>query len=361
MKLLLVRSHPRAAGYTRYCTDFFKQGAVEAGADIIDVDLCSMHLEHCRCCYECWTTSPGICVIADDMSKLLTAYLDADILVLATPLNAYGVNSRLKIFLDRTLPLTKPGFVTTPSGLVRNQVRHPQCWPKKLAAIAVGAFKGDDNFSAITKNFQLYAQGLDLQYCGTLIRPESFLLQFSLAKPKTVKLIEAAFIKAGYQLATEGAISDPVMAQAALPLAPSIDYFEQYSNIYWEHAAAGGDGAGDVATLQNRVTSDVRILMREMARSIDPIATARLKAVFQFDFPDKALYFRITVNKGACALSMEQSADPDLRISCSSAVWAHVFTRQINVREALVKREIVLQGDKSLFSRLDRYFPPPVM
>ncbi|HEX7511588.1 MAG TPA: NAD(P)H-dependent oxidoreductase, partial [Chitinivibrionales bacterium] len=94
MKLLLVRSHPRAAGYTRYCTDFFKQGALEAGADVIDVDLCSMHLEHCLCCYGCWTASPGICVIADDMGKLLTAYLDADILVLATPLNAYGVNSR---------------------------------------------------------------------------------------------------------------------------------------------------------------------------------------------------------------------------------------------------------------------------
>jgi hypothetical protein len=35
--------------------------------------------------------------------------------------------------------------------------------------------------------------------------------------------------------------------------------------------------------------------------------------------------------------------------------------RHINVRDALVNHLIELEGDKSLFSRLDRYFPPPVV
>jgi len=361
MKLLLVRSHPRDNGYTRYCTDLFRQGASEAGADIIDVDLCSANLQHCKCCYGCWISSPGKCVISDDMEKFLSAYVDADAVVVATPLNAYGMNSRAKIFLDRTLPLTMPGFVTSAAGLIRNRLRYPDRWPKKLAAIAVGAFKGEKNFSAIKLIFELYANGLDLDYCGTLIRPESFLLQFSLAKPKTVKLIEAAFIKAGYQLCAEGAMSDSIVEQAALPLSPDVDYFQRYSNIYWEHASAMGSGADNVAELQKRVTSDVRILMPEMARSIDPVATARLKAVLQFDFPNKALFFRLTVDKGACTLTEEQSEAPDLRVSCSSETWGRVFTRQINVREALADRTIQLQGDKSLFARLDRYFPPPIM
>ena len=205
------------------------------------------------------------------------------------------------------------------------------------------------------------ATAMNIDLCGILIRPESYLLQFTLAKPKTVKLIETAFIKAGYELVSKGAISDATIDQAALPLSSDLSHFQQYSNIYWEHAVAMGKNADDLEALQQRVTRDVRILMREMARTIDPLATAKLKAVFQFDFPDKGLYYRITVNKGSCSLTEEKTGSPDLRVRCSSEIWANVFMRQINVRDALVNHQIELEGDKSLFSRLDRYFPPPVV
>jgi hypothetical protein len=36
-----------------------------------------------------------------------------------------------------------------------------------------------------------------------------------------------------------------------------------------------------------------------------------------------------------------------------------IFTRQLEVREALKDRRLVLEGDKSLFTRLDRLFSPP--
>ena len=48
-------------------------------------------------------------------------------------------------------------------------------------------------------------------------------------------------------------------------------------------------------------------------------------------------------------------------MTTTAAAWAKVFMRQINVRDALVSGEIKLEGDKSLFTRLDRYFPPPVV
>jgi multimeric flavodoxin WrbA/putative sterol carrier protein len=361
MKLLLLRSHPRKNGFSRQCTDLFVKGAREGGAEVIDVDLSSLDLKHCLGCYACWISSPGKCIISDAMETLLPLFLNAEIIVFSTPLNAYGVNSSLKIFLERTLPLALPGFVTTTSGLVRNRLRYPERWPKKMAAIVVGAFKGEENFSSVIKFFELYAHGMDLFYCGSLIRPESFLLQFTLAKPKTVKLIEAAFIKAGYELVTEGCISNKLAQQAAQPLAPDMAYFQHYSTIYWEHAVAMGKNASDLSALQNRVTTDVRILMYEMARSIDPAATARLKAVFQFDFPDKSLHFRLAVEKGASSLTEEKTVSPDLRVTCASDVWAKVFTRQINVRDAVRCRQILVEGDKSLFTRLDRYFPPPTL
>ncbi|MGB7568207.1 MAG: NAD(P)H-dependent oxidoreductase [Chitinivibrionales bacterium] len=361
MKLLMLRSNPRKNGYTQRLTDLFIKGSREAGADITDINLCDKDLKHCLGCYCCWIQTPGTCVLKDDIEGLFQQFLDADTIVFSSPLNAYSVNSHLKVFLDRTLALAQPGFVITSRGHMGNLLRYPERWPKKMAAIVVGAFKGNDIFSSIRSNFELYGNAMSIDLCGILVRPESYLLQFTFAKPKTVKLVETAFIKAGYELVSRGAISDAIIDQAALPLSSDLVHFQHYSNIYWEHAVAMEKNANDLEGLQQRVTRDVRILMREMARSIDPLATAKLKAVFQFDFPDKGLYYRLTVNKGSCSLTEEKTGSPDLRVRCSSEIWANVFMRQINVRDALANHQIELEGDKSLFSRLDRYFPPPVV
>ena len=122
-----------------------------------------------------------------------------------------------------------------------------------------------------------------------------------------------------------------------------------------------GEGSVDLELLRKNVMSDVRILMQEMARSIDPVSTARLKTVLQFEFPDKNYSVSIAVDHGACTFTEGKSTAPDLTVTVASDVWAKVFMRSISVRDALTSRQIVLTGDKFLFSRLDRYFPPPVM
>jgi putative sterol carrier protein len=105
----------------------------------------------------------------------------------------------------------------------------------------------------------------------------------------------------------------------------------------------------------------VRILLREMVRYLDAKATARVKAVLQFDFPDRDLTFHIRIDCGTCELKEGLAPRPDLIVRCDADVWAGIFTRQTDVREALKHRWLTLQGDKSLFSRLDRFFPPPSM
>jgi multimeric flavodoxin WrbA/putative sterol carrier protein len=370
MNILLLRAYPRKNGYTHQLTDFFVKGVREGQATLVDRDIASMDIRPCIGCYRCWITSPGKCFYKDDMVTLQEDLLNADIIVCATPLNSFSVSSSLKALLDRTLPLTMPSFElsspvgdfeASPLGAVRNRLRFPEKWPKKIATIVVGAFKGEEIFSGVTAMMSHYANAVSMEQCGTLLRPESFLLPFTLAKPMTVKTIEAAFVRAGYELATEGRISNDTEQKAATPLSSDIPYFRKYSNIYWEHAVALGEKSWDLDLLISNVTSDVRILMQEMARSIDPVATAKLKAAFQFEFPDKNLVFTLAVDHGVCNFLEVKTGDPDLKVTCSSGVWADVFMRRINVRDALVNKQIVLEGEKFLFSRLDRYFPPPAI
>ena len=113
------------------------------------------------------------------------------------------------------------------------------------------------------------------------------------------------------------------------------------------------------AMLHQLVGRDPDILMREMARSIDSKATARLRAVLQFDFPDRQRHYRLTVDRGGCDLKFEPTAKPDLRVTCLTDIWVALFMRQLDVAAALRQGVLRLEGDKGLFTRLDRYFPPP--
>jgi len=99
--------------------------------------------------------------------------------------------------------------------------------------------------------------------------------------------------------------------------------------------------------------------MREMVRCLDRKVTARVKAVLQFEFTEPTRIYRVEIDSGQCALAEGSAEHPDLCIRCASSTWAALFMRQINAREALKNRQIVLEGDRSLFARLDRFFPPP--
>jgi putative NADPH-quinone reductase/putative sterol carrier protein len=360
MKVLLLRANPRKTGYTQRLTDLFVEGLRETGAQLKDCDLAGLSIRHCLGCYRCWLVTPGQCVLRDDMSALLEEFLAAELIVCATPLYFYSMSGRLKTFIERTFPLTKQGFVRSAQGRIRNSTRYPERWAgKKLVAIIAGALKDPAVYRPLRETFELIADALDLEFAGCLTRPESYLLDFPLSKPITLKKIEAAFRQAGREAGTRGRLSEETMANAALPLAVDGEHFRTYSNVYWARASELGEAALAPPEVRKRVAADVRILLREMVRSLDAKAAARLRAVLQFEFPDLGQVYRVCIRAGQCELAEGGAPEPDLRIRCPSEVWAAVFTRQMDVREALRSRQLALEGDKSLFARLDRLFPPP--
>ena len=360
MKVLLLRGNPRKAGYTQRVTDLFLQGLRAGGAAVTDVDLTTKSIAPCSGCFHCWLATPGQCVHGDDMGGLLEQVIDADVLVCATPIYYFSMSSHLKAFFERTFPLAQPGLVPSGRGLTRNSLRYPEKWRgKKLITLVTGALRDLESYRPANETFQLIADSLDLELGGQLTRPESSLLDYPLSKPRTLKAIETAFIQAGREAAASGKLSPETVAAASLPLSVDPERFRTYSNIYWQTATAMGEGGLDPAVVQQRVGGDVRILMREMVRCLDAKATARIKATLLFEFPDQHLTFRVRINCGQCELAEGTAERPDLRIRCDASLWAAIFTRQIDVRDALKNRQLVLEGDKSLFARLDRFFPPP--
>lgn len=100
-KVLILSGSPRKGGNSDMLCDEFARGAKEAGHDVQKVRVAEKNIGYCRACYAC--KNGGKCVINDDMAELLQSMIDADVLVLASPVYFYSVDAQLKAVIDRSV------------------------------------------------------------------------------------------------------------------------------------------------------------------------------------------------------------------------------------------------------------------
>lgn len=360
MRVLVIRGNPRPIGYTQQSTDLVVQGLHEVHAQVKDVTLADLTILPCRGCYHCWQITPGQCVHGDDMGPLLDEVRQAEVMIWATPVYFFSMSALLKTFIERCFPLYTHGQAITRRGRTRNRLRYPGEWQnKKLITLLVGALREPAAYQPTLDTFEWIADSFDFELGGQLVRPESYLADYPLSKPKTIKRIRAAFLQAGREAGTTGRLSPATLTNASLLVSPDEQHFRDYSAIYWTHALALGEDGLVPSQVQKRVAYDVRILMREMVRAFDPRAAARHKATIQFLFSDHQLAYVVRVHHGHCALEETTAPDPDLTIRCTAAAWTSIFVDHVDPRELLRDHQITLEGDKTLFRRLERWFPPP--
>ncbi len=101
-KILIISGSPRAHGNSDILCDEFKRGALEAGNEVEKIRLSDKKINYCLGCGVCNAT--GKCVQKDDMAELLQKMVNADVIVLATPVYFYAMNGQMKTFIDRTVP-----------------------------------------------------------------------------------------------------------------------------------------------------------------------------------------------------------------------------------------------------------------
>lgn len=100
-KVLILSGSPRKGGNSDMLCDAFMKGAEESGNAVTKIRVAEKNIGYCRACYACKST--GICAIKDDMAEILQSMIDADILVLASPVYFYSIDAQLKTLIDRTV------------------------------------------------------------------------------------------------------------------------------------------------------------------------------------------------------------------------------------------------------------------
>ncbi len=105
MKVLAISSSPRKGGNSDVLCDRFLKGAEEAGYQTAKIRLAEKNISPCNACCNCQPCCGGkkdhTCVQEDDMAEILQQLVEAEVIVLATPVYFYCMDARMKTMIDR--------------------------------------------------------------------------------------------------------------------------------------------------------------------------------------------------------------------------------------------------------------------
>ncbi|MBQ2605088.1 MAG: flavodoxin family protein [Acutalibacteraceae bacterium] len=101
-KVLILSGSPRKGGNSDMLCDEFMRGALESGNTVEKIRLSEKKIGYCSACYYC-QESGGVCAKKDDMGEILQKIIDADVIVLSSPVYFYSIDAQLKTLIDRTI------------------------------------------------------------------------------------------------------------------------------------------------------------------------------------------------------------------------------------------------------------------
>lgn len=158
--MLGIMGSPRLGGNTDLLLDAALRGAGSQGAEV-EVDkviVDRLNISPCREYYGC--LNDGQCVIGDDMQALYPGLVQAECVVVASPVFFYGVTAQLKAVIDRCQALWARKHVLK------------QSWPgagRRGAFLGVGATTGDKLFDGSIATVRYFFKTIGVEYSEELL------------------------------------------------------------------------------------------------------------------------------------------------------------------------------------------------
>ena len=101
-KVLILSGSPRKGGNSDLLCGEFARGAQESGNEVEIIRVAAKKIAPCSGCYYCRAHN-GECAHKDDMAEVLQKMIDADVIVMASPVYFYSIDAQLKAVIDRTV------------------------------------------------------------------------------------------------------------------------------------------------------------------------------------------------------------------------------------------------------------------
>jgi len=148
---------PRVKGNTDLLLGEALKGAQSEPTEVEKIIVDKLNIAPCREYYGC--LKDGNCVIRDDMDAVYPKLLEADGIIVASPIFFYGVTAQLKALIDRCQALWARKYV----------LRNLPVKPRKGAFIAVGARKDSRLFDGSILTVKSFFRCFNVEYVGELL------------------------------------------------------------------------------------------------------------------------------------------------------------------------------------------------
>jgi multimeric flavodoxin WrbA len=148
MNIVALLGSPRQNGNSATIVKRFCETAEKLGAEVKTFALNKLEYRGCQGCMMC-KTKLDKCALEDDLTQVLDAIRDSDILVLASPVHFWDVSGQLKAFVDRTYSYLVPDFKTKP-------VKSRLAPGKKLVLILAQGNPDESLFTNIFPKFDFF-------------------------------------------------------------------------------------------------------------------------------------------------------------------------------------------------------------
>jgi multimeric flavodoxin WrbA len=157
VKVLGIMGSPRIKGNTDLLIDEALKGARAEGAEVEKVVVDKLKITPCKEYYAC--ERDGNCVIKDDMDVMYPKLLDADVVIVASPMFFYSISAQLKAFIDRCQALWARKYILGQNldGVGR-----------KGAFIGVGATRGAQLFDGSILIMKYLFKAIGVEYADEL-------------------------------------------------------------------------------------------------------------------------------------------------------------------------------------------------
>ncbi len=204
----------------------FCEGMRQAGGEVELFYVKQRKISPCEGDFICWTTTPGVCHIQDDMQMLYQKMRTADILVFATPVYI-PLPGQMQDVLNRMVALIDP-VLRTRKGRTRAVFRK-DVRVKKIVLVSSSGWWEKENFETVERIVRELAEDVSTKYAGAVLRPH---IQWLSREPEKAKEIFHACQLAGFQLVKKGAMSKNILSRVSQPLVSNRRFLQVEKDSY---------------------------------------------------------------------------------------------------------------------------------
>lgn len=321
------------------------------------INIKSMNINHCNGCFACWHTTPGKCVIKDDMDAIIEKYIKADIIIWSFPLYYYSMPSKIKAVMDRLLPTNLPFILTDTDGCNSHPHRYDLSHQKYILISTCGFYSTKNNYDSLYKQFEiLYPNNFEKIICT-----EGELFRVPQLEGRTNEYLGLVTL-AGEEYANNFAITETTKSKLSeLLYEPEI--FVQMADASWNIPKI--DNTKPTTTINksnpsnsNNEPSDTVLdsFMKQMSLIYNPSKDISKPIVLEMNFTDKNKTYQLILDKEKCTLKTDNFSNYTTRIETTFSLWKDISAKKINGASALMEKKYKVLGDFSTMLKMDDLF-----